>query len=132
MPRLILVPDPEDVALEKGFGGDDKGFFAAPPHASDKQAGPGPTVFADGILQETFRYSFAGRALGWWYPFWQGTSMASPHVAGVAALIIAVNPGYTASDVRDAIVNTAKDLDVPGWDEVYGYGLLDAAAALEY
>jgi serine protease len=88
--------------------------------------------FADGVLQETFRFSFAGRALGWWYPFWQGTSMASPHVAGVAALIIAVNPGYTPDDVRDAIVNTAKDLDVPGWDEVYGYGLLDAAAAVEY
>jgi len=88
--------------------------------------------FADGVLQETFRYSFAGRALGWWYPFWQGTSMASPHVAGVAALIIAVNPGYTPDTVRDAISNTAKDLGAPGWDEVYGYGLLDAPGALEY
>ncbi len=88
--------------------------------------------YADGVLQETFRFSFAGRALGWWYPFWQGTSMASAHVAGVAALIIAVNPGYTPDAVRDAISNTAKDLGAPGWDEVYGYGLLDAPAALEY
>ena len=88
--------------------------------------------YADGVIQETFRYSFAGRALGWWYPFWEGTSMASPHVAGVAALIIAVNPGYTPDAVRDAISNTAKDLGAPGWDEVYGYGLLDASAALEY
>jgi serine protease len=88
--------------------------------------------YGDGVLQETFRYSLAGQALGWGYPFWEGTSMASPHVAGVAALIIAANPNYTPADVRNAIINTAVDLGDSGWDEVYGYGLLDAAAALAY
>lgn len=88
--------------------------------------------YPDGVIQETFRVSIASRALGWGYPFWQGTSMASAHVAGVAALIIGANSHYTPDDVRDAIINTAKDLGAPGWDEVYGHGLVDAAAALEY
>jgi serine protease len=88
--------------------------------------------YVDGVIQETFSFAFAGRAFGWDYQFWDGTSMASPHVAGVAALIIAANPDYTPNDVRDAIFNTAKDLGAPGWDEVYGYGLVDAAAAVEY
>ena len=58
--------------------------------------------------------------------------MAAPHAAGVAALIIAINPDYSPDDVRAALINTAKDLGAPGWDELYGYGLIDAAAALRY
>ncbi|MCK4734196.1 MAG: peptidase S8 [Methanophagales archaeon] len=51
-----------------------------------------------------------------------GTSMATPHVAGVAALIISHFPSWTNSDVRMILQDTAKDLGPTGWDEHYGYG----------
>lgn len=59
-----------------------------------------------------------------------GTSMASPVVAGVAALLREQNPGWTADQIEDQITSTAEDLGVPGRDPNYGYGAVDAAAAL--
>lgn len=87
-----------------------------------------------GILQETFRESlgFSFFALGWDYYFLTGTSMASPHVAGVAALIKAKHPTWGPLQIRDALINTAEDLGTPGKDNEYGYGLVDAFAALQY
>jgi serine protease len=88
--------------------------------------------YPDGVLQETFPLHLFGRSFGWDWYYYEGTSMAAPHVAGVAALIIAENPNYAPDDVRAALINTAKDLGSPGWDELYGFGLVDAAAALRY
>ena len=59
-----------------------------------------------------------------------GTSMATPHVSGVAALVKAHNPSWTASDIRGAIASTCYDLGTPGWDPQFGWGLIDANAAL--
>lgn len=59
-----------------------------------------------------------------------GTSMAAPHVAGVAALVLAANPNLTADEVRNIIESTAKDLGDPGWDPYYGYGRVDAYQAV--
>jgi hypothetical protein len=58
-----------------------------------------------------------------------GTSMACPHVAGTAALVIAANPGWTNEQVRQQLRNTAVDLGASGFDYWYGYGLVDAYAA---
>ncbi|MCS7286225.1 MAG: S8 family peptidase [Anaerolineae bacterium] len=65
-----------------------------------------------------------------WYGYDAGTSMAAPHVAGLAALIWSVNPGLTAAQVRYCITSTAVDLGVPGRDHYYGYGAINAAEAL--
>ena len=84
--------------------------------------------YGDGILQETF-WSLG---LGWGYWFSTGTSMASPHVAGVAALIKSVHPEYGPDEIRQVLQDSAEDLGAPGWDERYGYGLVDALAAVSY
>jgi hypothetical protein len=59
-----------------------------------------------------------------------GTSMASPLVAGVAALIIDQDPTLTPAQVRDRITTTALDLGAAGPDSLYGAGVVDPAAAL--
>ena len=59
-----------------------------------------------------------------------GTSMASPVVAGVAALILANEPHLTNIEVEKRLYDTAVDLGNPGKDVLYGNGRVDAAAAL--
>lgn len=59
-----------------------------------------------------------------------GTSMASPVVAGVAALVKANEPNLTNTEIAGRLYATAKDLGNPGKDVLYGNGLVDAAAAL--
>lgn len=61
-----------------------------------------------------------------------GTSMATPHVAGVAAALYAVEPGLNQDAVYTILRATARDLGAAGWDRFYGHGLVDAQAALEY
>lgn len=58
------------------------------------------------------------------------TSWAAAQVAGVGALVRAKHPAWTAAQVRDRLSATARDLGAPGRDPVYGFGLVDAAAAL--
>ncbi len=59
-----------------------------------------------------------------------GTSQASPHVAGLGALVMAENSGYTADEVRACINGTALDLGDPGFDRAYGNGRIQAAPAV--
>ncbi|MDQ3644573.1 MAG: S8 family serine peptidase [Actinomycetota bacterium] len=82
------------------------------------------------IFQQTFTTSVRRFGLP---PGYEGTSMAAPHVAGAAALVIAsrrlgANPG--PADVERLLENTARDIGEPGFDNRYGKGLLDVAAAL--
>ena len=60
-----------------------------------------------------------------------GTSMATPHVSGVAALVWSARPSLTAAKVREILVDSARDLGDPGWDNTYGHGLVQAKAALD-
>ncbi|QQR64789.1 peptidase S8 [Candidatus Kaiserbacteria bacterium] len=81
--------------------------------------------YGDGILQQTF-----GSALNsFGYYFYQGTSMATPHVAAAAAMVIAQGT-HSPSLVRSILEGTADDLGVSGRDDVYGHGLLNVATAL--
>lgn len=64
------------------------------------------------------------------YAEWAGTSGATPIVSGVAALIRSKWPQMSAKQVINRIVSTAKDAGAPGKDPLYGFGVLNAEAAL--
>lgn len=59
-----------------------------------------------------------------------GTSFASPVVAGVAALIESANNALSPDEVAAVLTQSAQDLGAPGWDQYYGYGRVNAAAAV--
>ena len=59
------------------------------------------------------------------YGIFAGTSAASPHVAGAAALILSRHPNYSASQLWDNLTSSAIDLGSNGKDNIYGYGLVN-------
>jgi subtilisin family serine protease len=61
---------------------------------------------------------------------WDGTSMAGPHVAGVVALMRQANPDLEVDSIKQILINTARDLGTHGEDNDYGYGVIDAYAAV--
>lgn len=65
------------------------------------------------------------------YALESGTSMSTPHVSGVAALVWSQATTLTNTALRDHLQNTARDLGAPGWDQLYGHGLVDAKASLD-
>lgn len=87
--------------------------------------------YGDGILQQTIKQK--GRTSDpktFAYYFFQGTSMATPHAAGVAALLISQGTYATPSAVQSRLETTADDLGTAGKDIYYGWGLVDADEAL--
>jgi len=60
-----------------------------------------------------------------------GTSMATPHVSGLIALLLEKNPALNPSEIRDIVRNTALDLGIFGFDTIYGFGRIDSLNAIE-
>ncbi|MEZ5570461.1 MAG: S8 family peptidase [Halioglobus sp.] len=86
--------------------------------------------YPDGILSTGGSVSAGG--VNFVYSFLSGTSMAAPHVAGVLALMKSVNPNLTPADV-DAMLAAGElsdDLGVPGRDNQFGYGIINAQRAV--
>ncbi len=71
-------------------------------------------------------------SLAYVYAFLNGTSMSTPHVAGVLALMKTINPDLTPQDIDSLLVTGAitEDLGPPGRDDAYGYGLISARLAI--
>ncbi|WP_300366968.1 S8 family serine peptidase, partial [Hydrogenimonas sp.] len=99
--------------------------------------GPELDVVAPGAMIPTTDMSEGGYAwndlLGLsrkYFLSFNGTSSAAPHVAGVAALLLSINPDLTPEEVRTILHRTARDLNVSGRDDETGYGLVDAFAAV--
>ncbi|MEX0784233.1 MAG: fibronectin type III domain-containing protein [Dehalococcoidia bacterium] len=89
----------------------------------------------DGVLQETlcgdaFFMLITGDYSQFCPVYMPGTSMASPHVAGAAALLLGENASLTPLQVRHYLETTARDRGATGRDDTYGWGALDAYAAI--
>jgi subtilisin family serine protease len=94
---------------------------------------PGPT--ADGRIKPDFcalgvAVPAASPSVDTGYVAVSGTSLACPLAAGVAALLLQRAPGLTPWQVREALRETASRAALP--DNDFGWGILDAAAALDY
>lgn len=80
--------------------------------------------------QGTDMYGGGTHIVGRFYYRARGTSMAAPHVSGLAGLILAFRPGLSNEQVRQAIRVSADDLDTPNFDINTGYGRINANNAL--
>ncbi|RPH95599.1 hypothetical protein EHM69_03885 [candidate division KSB1 bacterium] len=74
--------------------------------------------------------SIRSTCLGTTYALGTGTSFAAPHAAGTAALMLEANPLLTPDSLKKIMLLTAVDLGVDGEDNTYGYGQIDAYAAV--
>jgi len=91
--------------------------------ASFSSRGPELSVVAPGVnIYSTYKGST--------YKTLSGTSMACPHVTGTVALILR-KAAHTPAEVRGILQKTAVDLGPTGWDSAYGYGRIDAYAAVQ-
>jgi serine protease len=81
-------------------------------------------VGSSGTVKSVFSVPDSG------YEAWDGTSMATPHVSAVAALIWSCHPTMTNQQIRNALTSTARDKGAPGRDNSYGFGIVQAKAAL--
>lgn len=87
--------------------------------------GSGKTIAAPGTsIYSTLNSSAVA------YGTLSGSSMASPVVAGVCALMFSANPDLSGAELRQALYDTAVDAGSPGWDPYYGYGKIDAFGAV--
>jgi serine protease len=91
----------------------------------------GCEIPSGGNIWTTDRPGTNGYAAGDYFGGFNGTSAAAPQVAGVAALMLSVNPNLTEAQVRTILQQTAKDLGTTGYDNTYGYGLVNAEKAVE-
>jgi subtilisin family serine protease len=65
------------------------------------------------------------------YAYYDGTSMATPHVSAVAALVWSYFPQCSAAQLRSSLDKSALDLGAAGRDVKYGFGLVQAKAAYD-
>jgi hypothetical protein len=82
-----------------------------------------PNIAAPGV---SVRSSYPGGG----YQYMDGTSMASPHVNGVIALMRQACPDLSVQQIKEIIYQTAHDLGTAGEDNSYGWGMIDALAAV--
>ena len=103
IPEAVSFPWPVTVAVTKGDGAALKALPAGSPITISARAGG--------------------------YGLMSGTSMSSPHVAGVVAAVWSIAPNATAAQVRQAVLDSAMDLGGVGFDNVFGFGLVNADSA---
>lgn len=132
-PGVICVAAADDLGQGARDGGvasfSSRGVADRPETHPDLSA-PGVGIVAPCSLQLPVCLTGAlGASDPLFYSSLDGTSMAAPHVAGIAAQVLQVAPELTPAEVVDVLVSTAEDRGLPGHDE--GAGLVDAVAAVQ-
>ncbi|RMH73946.1 MAG: hypothetical protein D6675_01295, partial [Gemmatimonadetes bacterium] len=107
-----------------------------PPYTIANFSTRGPTPCASGDLAIKPEVCAPGVGIrssvpGGGYASWDGTSMATPHVAGVFALMRQLNPDIESHVAKQILMDTAMDLGATGEDNSYGWGLVDAYEAIQ-
>jgi len=118
-PAPVIYPaaSPGVLAVAATTADDDPWFWS--------NRGPEVTIAAPGVdILSTSRYNS--------YATLSGTSMAAPHVSGLAALIWSFDPTLSADGLTRVITSTARDVHTFGWDERTGWGRIDAQAATRH
>lgn len=92
----------------------------------------GEEVVAEYLGEEGEVYTYYEWPYESGYAYYDGTSMSTPHVSGVAALIWSANPEWSNEEIRTALQETSLDLGDPGRDVYYGFGLVQAKDALDF
>ncbi|MGD2073114.1 MAG: S8 family serine peptidase, partial [Candidatus Thorarchaeota archaeon] len=99
--------------------------------AEQEVVAPGVDIYSTmPTYQVTLNYWFMG-GYSRDYDQMSGTSMACPMVAGTVALMYNANPSLTPTEVRTILYDTSTDLGASGWDQYFGYGNVDAEAAVD-
>jgi subtilisin family serine protease len=116
-----------DLVFVSGTDKENNRWVATPTTGSTGSVyGPGIDIAAP--ARQVF---FADPTFAGGYGLGTGTSDAAALVSGAAALAWSINPNLTPDEVRDILFSTATDLGDPGWDQVYGNGLLNIGAVAE-
>ena len=94
--------------------------------------GPEVSIAAPGVhIYTTDIAGQDGYVAGDYVATFNGTSSATPFVAGAAALLLSQDPSLNPAQVRDLLQNSADDRGAPGFDHQFGHGRLNIASALE-
>ena len=126
VPRVITVGATDCADQVAGFSSRGPVTWQNVPPFGDHPYPPGlikPDVSAPGV--NTKSHSFCSG-----YTFMSGTSMATPHVAGAVALMVGANPNLEHDEIKQVLRDTAVDRGVPGNDNEYGQGRVDAYEAV--
>lgn len=131
VPRVVAVGATDNTDTIAGFSANGPTSWESVIGYADYIHPPGllkPDVSAPGVAV-TSTQNGGGYVNG---PVWSGTSMAAPHVSGTAALLLEQDPGLLPHELAYILRETAVDLGVAGEDNVYGYGRIDALAAINH
>lgn len=134
-PFNLRTPGDVPAALTVGatnFDGERASFSSVGPVAWDTVPGYFDYPYPPGCMKPDIAApgdSIPSVVIGGEYEYWDGTSMASPHIAGAAALILQLDSSLVHFDVVAIIESSAVDLGPVGKDSAYGAGLLDLTAA---
>ena len=118
------------IAVGASWGFEDEYFgfsVEAGTRADYSNYGEGITLMGPTAVLSTGGFSYSG--FGYEYSF-NGTSAATPNVAGVASLVWSANSNLSATQVKDILSETAYDLGYEGYDWEYGHGFVNADAAV--
>lgn len=121
-------PDPN------GYTCDGERWWGSNYGTNSQDAAGAVDILGPTIVPTTDIAGSGGYRSGDYEPFFNGTSCATPYVAGVCGLIKSANPAWTPAQIRNQLVTTAIDIvnveSGSGWDRYSGYGMVDAEAAV--